>query len=1164
MRPITSTERATLSAPQLKISVRIYIADADGNYHDLSDLGAVDWLGKIRWERNPDSPVMSGTVELRRDAKQGGATGLFQSLSPLMQGSPLNRRADGSYGPVLDAKHGIIIQTAQTPWRVAPIESDYREVFRGLIDGIAFNADPMVLSFRDIGSRLQSTQIEVVRPYGSASGVPLATVMQQILNDNGCSDITLYVPDPPTILLRTQNVPLGSIMDALNSLALQSSGSSVRYQYDSTGAFRLTLVLPPRNKTAVDATFGPDEYLDIPQAEINSANIRNVVKVTFTNSATGLGDSVTVTDAVSISKYGRAFMQLAEDATSAIDTPEEATALANAALSDLSSPPFEQQMRTIYWWPAEPGDLYTYLANGTHYDVDQALASQTVAHELDQGHGYTTIGARAKPAGAYTTWLVLGDSPGSGPVLGPIVGPSLNVVATPGATQYSIAYGGDGVLLSIDGAPTFSAAPPSPIIVARSPSGGVDHVYTFRGDKNGQSVTDAVTIPAIGKDTVTPDLVVTPGAMTDVSEAFGVSSSNPSGSAVPVITVTTHNTTANIGANQNVQPDTPTVAVSGTAIVITRPAYGSLPSSVTIRAEITGGGAETIMRTIVARDKTKFGPDLVVTYTEQPTTYSISATGDRVRVFIDGVDQGEIAFPTFTVTRDAPGGVSHAYRFTGTDSGQTISQSVIVPPQTGLNRAGNLTTGVEYGGTVAGTPSDLVGRGNTGVWQEAWTSANALDAWNIYESAGGCTVVPGGRSGGNRLRMLGQSWIALNKPIAFDPTKLYRMRIVAYDSYDGGDTGGTGPSGFLVGVEGVAANGSTRVSVSGANTASNQHYVVRSGEVLPYNGAAWETFTGFFRGLGTGAHEAPDATNPSPLYPGVSYFRPLVAANYGGSASAEVFVDLISIDVLDEDSSARIYTLADPNGRVSKLNLLPMGKIGGLGWSLNGAQWISPTTFDGTNWIANIASVTARIGTKTITYPAQQIYTNADNVSYYVYNDDPDFTGAWNPQFTQTASDIAAAEGRQYIGTFTTGSHSGSTVTAPAPAPQPGGPTCCAPETLILLDDGGRIRAGDIRAGCVLYTQHEHTLEWGNHRVTHVSGRDAERWKVVLTDGRELIATANHRVCLDKGVRAWTRIDALLAGDRLVGVVKSIVLACYPFDFGPVIKLTVEDAHTYV
>lgn len=494
MRPHSPAERATLAGQQIKITARVLVEDADGTYRDLTDLGGIDWLGKIRWDKNPDSPVMSGTVELRRDAKLGGTYGLKQSLAPLVEGSPLNRRLDGSYGPILNPKRGIVIETAETPWRVQPTPADFREVFRGLTDAIDFHADPVVLPFRDIGARLQSTQIETVRSYGSVDGVPLATVLQQILNDNGCADITLYVPDPPLILLRTQSLPQGPVMDALNSLALQSSGSSVRYLYDDAGVFRLTLVLPLRNKTTVDAVFGPDEYLDITQAELKADNIRNAVKVTFTNHVTGQNDSVTSTDPVSILEYGRVFMQLPEDATSAIDTPAEATSMADAAISDLASPPFEQQMRTIYWWPAELGDRYTYLANDTHYDVDQTLASQTVAHELDGGHGYTTIGARAKPAGAYTTWLQLGDRFADQISSGPL----LDVRESPGDADETFTWsGGAGtvVLLQIDNG-TPAAPPPSPFTVPRDTT---SHHYLFLGTKDGVTRTHGAIVDAAFK-----------------------------------------------------------------------------------------------------------------------------------------------------------------------------------------------------------------------------------------------------------------------------------------------------------------------------------------------------------------------------------------------------------------------------------------------------------------------------------------------------------------------------------------------------------------------------------------------------------------------------------------------------------------------------------------
>ena len=121
---------------------------------------------------------------------------------------------------------------------------------------------------------------------------------------------------------------------------------------------------------------------------------------------------------------------------------------------------------------------------------------------------------------------------------------------------------------------------------------------------------------------------------------------------------------------------------------------------------------------------------------------------------------------------------------------------------------------------------------------------------------------------------------------------------------------------------------------------------------------------------------------------------------------------------------------------------------------------------------------------------------------------------------------------------------------------------CPAPWINILLADGGTVKAGDIKPGMEVYTRHENTNEWGVYPVSDVEMSEGNRWEVLLEDGRSFVGTFNHRVHTGDG---WTKIRFLKAGDKLVqpegfGVVKSSA----ELDYGPVVRITVEDAHTYV
>lgn len=243
--------------------------------------------------------------------------------------------------------------------------------------------------------------------------------MQQILDDNGYSDVALYTPTSPGWMIREYEQPRVLPLDALRQLALQI-GWDVRFRYDAAGVFRLTFDEPARTKTVPDTDFGPTEYLDARQLDVTDANIRNVVRVYYTDAATGTRLFEERSDAASIARYGRRYMELAEDAASNIDSAAEAGALADAAVSDLATPDAEQAIETMFFWPAELGDLYAFQPNGVHYDTEQRFAVSRLDWSLGAsgpGTGRTTIAVRGKPAGAYRRWLKLGRAFAAGPYL---------------------------------------------------------------------------------------------------------------------------------------------------------------------------------------------------------------------------------------------------------------------------------------------------------------------------------------------------------------------------------------------------------------------------------------------------------------------------------------------------------------------------------------------------------------------------------------------------------------------------------------------------------------------------------------------------------------------------------------------------------------------------
>ena len=150
-------------------------------------------------------------------------------------------------------------------------------------------------------------------------------------------------------------------------------------------------------------------------------------------------------------------------------------------------------------------------------------------------------------------------------------------------------------------------------------------------------------------------------------------------------------------------------------------------------------------------------------------------------------------------------------------------------------------------------------------------------------------------------------------------------------------------------------------------------------------------------------------------------------------------------------------------------------------------------------------------------------------------------------------------------GTFTNGAGVGVTGTGGsfgAAGDFGAGGGCPAPWINISLADGGTVKAGDIQPGMVVHTRHETTGEWGDYPVTIVRHGEDERWNIKFEDGREFVGTFNHPVMVNEG---WVEIQHLKAGDKVLqpkgfAVVKS---AEY-FDRGPIVKIEVQDAHTYL
>lgn len=252
-------------------------------------------------------------------------------------------------------------------------------------------------------------------------GQKLKDVIFQILLDNGC-DSTLDVPVAPTWMVLPWTQSRTPVLDAITTLAMMI-GWTVRYRWSaSASAFRLTLFQPDRSKAVPDRTLGPQNCLGIRNLSVSRAGVRNVIAVVYSDSSTLQANgvdyvrkTVTVSDATSISKYGRRWAEATEASASQVKDATTAAALANAVLSDLKEPLATQEAELQYMYCLELGDLLRFTGNSVHWDGNTDLAVVGIQHRIGEGQARTIIQCRGRPSGGFKQWHNRFTMPGVAP-----------------------------------------------------------------------------------------------------------------------------------------------------------------------------------------------------------------------------------------------------------------------------------------------------------------------------------------------------------------------------------------------------------------------------------------------------------------------------------------------------------------------------------------------------------------------------------------------------------------------------------------------------------------------------------------------------------------------------------------------------------------------------
>lgn len=166
---------------------------------------------------------------------------------------------------------------------------------------------------------------------------------------------------------------------------------------------------------------------------------------------------------------------------------------------------------------------------------------------------------------------------------------------------------------------------------------------------------------------------------------------------------------------------------------------------------------------------------------------------------------------------------------------------------------------------------------------------NVKTRWVQHGSTATMIIVTGGVAGGKALRVVGFGRLVYYKSIAYDPSKLYRVRVRVRR------TAGTGTC--YIGVAGRDATDTRWVNTLGNDSYLEQHHIAGA-NVDP--GSEWTVYTGYFWGQ-AGSVDAglySDPAYPAPLHSNACYFRPTISVN--GHTGGTTEIDEFSIDIAPE------------------------------------------------------------------------------------------------------------------------------------------------------------------------------------------------------------------------------------------------------------------------
>lgn len=125
------------------------------------------------------------------------------------------------------------------------------------------------------------------------------------------------------------------------------------------------------------------------------------------------------------------------------------------------------------------------------------------------------------------------------------------------------------------------------------------------------------------------------------------------------------------------------------------------------------------------------------------------------------------------------------------------------------------------------------------------------------------------------------------------------------------------------------------------------------------------------------------------------------------------------------------------------------------------------------------------------------------------------------------------------------------------------GGACPDPATAIMISPDQTRLAGSLQVGDLIYTVHEHSLEYGYFAITHAEIVEQPKLGIAFDNGTEIIVSLSHRF-LVPGMQ-WVSARDLRPGHQVESVNGAVnIVSLTKHGVGPVVKLEVDQAHTYI